>query len=47
QDIHSKMRSEGCNVSSVKSKPKYKELAALLKTAFNDLDNVFTKHWFR
>ena len=46
-DIHSKMRSEGCNVSSVKSKPKYKELAALLKTAFNDLDNVFTKHWFR
>ena len=23
-----------------------KELAQLLKTAFNDLDNAFTKHWF-
>ncbi|GFD89459.1 UPF0208 membrane protein [Tenacibaculum sp. KUL152] len=46
QDIHSKMRSQGCNVASIKSKPKYKELAHLLKTAFNDLDSVFTKHWF-
>lgn len=46
QEIHSKMRSQGCNVASVKSKPKYRELAALLKTAFTDLDKVFTKQWF-
>jgi uncharacterized membrane protein YfbV (UPF0208 family) len=46
QEIHSKMRIHGCNVASVKSKPKYRELAQLLKTAFNDLDSVFTKHWF-
>lgn len=46
QDIHAKMRSQGCNVSSAKAKPKYRELAQLLKTAFNDLDSVFTKQWF-
>jgi uncharacterized membrane protein YfbV (UPF0208 family) len=46
QEIHAKMRTQGCNVASAKSKPKYKELAKLLKTAFNDLDSVFTNHWF-
>lgn len=47
QEIHGKMRAEGCNVASVKSKPRYRELAALLKTAFSDLDRVFTQQWFR
>lgn len=46
QDVHSKMRSQGCDLAAVKAKPKYKELAQLLKTAFNDLDNALTKHWF-
>ncbi|BFT30158.1 terminus macrodomain insulation protein YfbV [Alteromonas sp. D210916BOD_24] len=46
QEIHSKMRTQGCDLASLKSQPKYKELAKLLKTAFNDLDNVFTKQWF-
>jgi len=46
QEIHSKMRSQGVAITNAKSKPKYKELAQLLKTAFNDLDNAFTKHWF-
>ena len=46
-EIHSKMRSQGCKVANITSKPKYRELASLLKTAFNDLDRVFTQHWFR
>lgn len=47
QEIHSKMRSQGCAVANVTAKPKYKELASLLKTAFNDLDRVFTQKWFQ
>ncbi|MDY6884639.1 MAG: terminus macrodomain insulation protein YfbV [Pseudomonadota bacterium] len=46
QEIHAKMRSQGVSIASAKAKPKYKELAQLLKTAFDDLDSVFTKHWF-
>ncbi|WP_420932978.1 terminus macrodomain insulation protein YfbV [Alteromonas sp. A081] len=46
QEIHSSMRSQGCKVASVNSKPKYKELAQLLRTAFKDLDNAFTENWF-
>ena len=46
QDIHAKMRDHGCNLASAKAKPRYRELAQLLKTAFNDLDNALTKHWF-
>lgn len=45
-EIHSKMRTHGCQVQSLKSRPRYKELAALLKTAFNDIDKVFTRSWF-
>jgi uncharacterized membrane protein YfbV (UPF0208 family) len=47
QEIHSKMRAQGCNVAAIKSQPRYRELAALLKTAFSDLDRVFTQQWFR
>lgn len=46
QQIHEKMRSQGCALSQVKAKPSYKELAQLLKTAFDELDRVFTKRWF-
>lgn len=46
QDIHHKMQLQGCALQSPKARPKYKELARLLKTAFDELDKVFTKQWF-
>ncbi|WP_026375170.1 terminus macrodomain insulation protein YfbV [Aestuariibacter salexigens] len=46
REIHAKMRSQGLALQAVKSRPRYKELATLLKTAFNELDRVFTKQWF-
>ncbi|QJR82426.1 DUF412 domain-containing protein [Alteromonas pelagimontana] len=47
QEVHSKMRAEGCAVQSLKSRPQYRELASLLKTAFSDLDRMLTRHWFQ
>lgn len=47
QDIHAKMRMQGCNVAAQKSQPRYMELASLLKSAFDDLDSAFTQSWFR
>ena len=46
QDIYHKMQLQGCVMQSSKARPKYKELAELLKTAFDELDKVFTKRWF-
>ena len=46
QDIYQKMQMQGCVLQSAKTKPKYKELAKLLKTAFDELDKVFTRQWF-
>ncbi|AXR06838.1 terminus macrodomain insulation protein YfbV [Salinimonas sediminis] len=46
REIHSKLQQEGCSVHSFKSQPKYKELAALLKSAYEQLDQVFTRSWF-
>ena len=46
RDIHQKMQQQGCKVAGAKSRPKYKELAVLLKTAFDDLDKAFTQRWF-
>ncbi|WP_416304908.1 terminus macrodomain insulation protein YfbV [Neptunicella sp. SCSIO 80796] len=46
RDIHQKMQVQGCRLQSVKAKPTYKELARLLKTAFDELDKVFTRQWF-
>lgn len=46
QEIHHKMQLQGCALRSVEAKPKYRELALLLKTAFEELDKVFTKQWF-
>ncbi|MEP1446365.1 MAG: terminus macrodomain insulation protein YfbV [Paraglaciecola sp.] len=45
-DIHHKMQMQGCALQSPKAKPEYKELARLLKTAFDELDKAFTKRWF-
>lgn len=45
-DIHQKMRQQGCAMQSIKARPSYMELARLLKTAFSELDKVFTKQWF-
>lgn len=45
-DIHQKMRLQGCQLQAAKARPKYQELARLLKTAFTELDKVFTKQWF-
>ncbi len=46
REIHNKMAEQGCNLQAAKSKPRYRELAQLLKTAFEELDRVFTKQWF-
>lgn len=46
QEIHHKMEASGCNVSALQAKPKYMELASLLKIAFSELDRVFTQKWF-
>lgn len=46
QDVHRKMAAEGCELHAMRSQPKYIELAKTLKTAFSELDNVFTKKWF-
>ena len=46
QEIHQKMVMQGCRLQAAKTRPRYKELARLLKTAFEELDKVFTKQWF-
>ena len=46
QEIHQKMVMQGCSLQAAKTRPRYKELAGLLKTAFDELDRVFTKQWF-
>lgn len=46
REIHQKMRQQGCHLQNVKARPRYKELANLLGTAFKELDKVFTRQWF-
>ncbi|MFT4993232.1 MAG: uncharacterized membrane protein YfbV (UPF0208 family) [Paraglaciecola sp.] len=46
QDIYHKMQLQGCALQRPQARPKFKELASLLKTAFDELDKVFTKQWF-
>ena len=45
-DIYDKMKREGCKMQALAEQPRYKELAQTLKTAFDELDRVFTKNWF-
>ncbi|GAB3015886.1 terminus macrodomain insulation protein YfbV [Bowmanella dokdonensis] len=46
RDIHLKMRQQGCQLQTPQSRPRYKELAVLLRTAFDELDRVFTRQLF-
>ena len=46
QEVHRKMVAQGCQLQAMRSQPKYHELATVLKTAFSELDKVFTKKWF-
>lgn len=46
QEIHSKMRQQGCQLQDIQRRPKYMELAGLLRKAFDELDKVFTRQWF-
>jgi uncharacterized membrane protein YfbV (UPF0208 family) len=46
RQIYETMQTKGCALESLKPKPKFKELALLLKTAFNEMDRAFTKHMF-
>ena len=46
QEVLTKMRDQGCSVQKPKHEPRYRELARLLKTAFEDLDKAFTRQWF-
>ncbi|GAA0347896.1 terminus macrodomain insulation protein YfbV [Bowmanella denitrificans] len=46
REIHQKMRQQGCQLQEIKNKPRYMELAALLRKAFDELDRVFTRQWF-
>jgi uncharacterized membrane protein YfbV (UPF0208 family) len=45
-DIHHKMQMQGCALAKPQAKPKFKELASLLKTAFDTMDKAFTQRWF-
>ncbi|MBF7072584.1 DUF412 domain-containing protein [Glaciecola sp. MH2013] len=46
QEVYRKMQEQGCALEGIKSKPRFLELALLLKTAFNELDKGFTKQFF-
>lgn len=46
KDIHAKMQQQGCQLQRLTTKPKFKELAVLLRTAFKELDKAFTKNLF-
>lgn len=45
-NIHQKMTDEGCPPPKSAHKPRYKELAELLKHAFEKMDKAFTKDLF-
>lgn len=46
QEIHRKMRENGCNIENADKKPTYMSLAQLLKAAYSQLDASFRKDWF-
>lgn len=46
QQIYQKMQQQGCALQASKANPRYFELARLLRTAFDELDKVFTRQWF-
>jgi uncharacterized membrane protein YfbV (UPF0208 family) len=46
KDIYAKMQQQGCQLQHQSTKPTFKELAVLLRTAFKELDKAFTKNLF-
>lgn len=46
RDIHTKMQQHGCALEALPPKPRFIELAKLLRTAFKELDRAFTKDLF-
>ncbi len=44
--IQQTMQEHGKTVEQTASTPRYKELAVLLKSAFDDMDSAFTERWF-
>ena len=44
--IHQQMTEEGCHLPATSGKPRYQELAVLLKQAFDKMDKAFTKDMF-
>lgn len=46
KEIYAKMQAQGCHLQQLSVKPKFKELAVLLRTAFKELDKAFTKNLF-
>ncbi|NQZ06185.1 MAG: DUF412 domain-containing protein [Algicola sp.] len=44
--IHQQMTEEGCHLPATSGKPRYQELAVLLKQAFEKMDKAFTKDMF-
>ncbi len=44
--IYAKMQTQGCQLHRLSPKPKFIELALLLRTAFKELDKAFTKNLF-
>ncbi len=46
KDIYLKMQQQGCALESLTPKPRFKELAKLLRTAFKELDRAFTRDMF-
>lgn len=44
--IHDKMAKEGCPMPVVATKPRYRELAELLKQVFDKMDKAFTRELF-
>lgn len=43
KEVHNKMQMKGLQLQRISKKPKFKELAILLRTAFKELDKAFTK----
>ncbi|GAA5645238.1 MULTISPECIES: terminus macrodomain insulation protein YfbV [Vibrio] len=46
REIHQKIVDTGCALEPVKSRPRYKELAAILNRAFRQLDKTALERWF-
>lgn len=43
KEVHATLMANGCHLESVKTHPKYKELASMLKIAFREMDKAFTR----